>query len=187
MRRNSLVAGIVSIVVIVIAVVWFTRYSGSSSPAAEVSFINGMQPIMAQVQNPAGADLADWRTKRAAMICQTITGLQVTDWIGTVDKIDSTITGGAVLSIAILPNVDFGTAPNALNNLDNNTLISQDSPLYHTVSALQVGQKVRFSGQLFSSPADCIQEASVTDAGSMQNPLFITRFISITPLPHTDS
>ncbi len=187
MRRNSLIAGIASVAVILIAVVWFTRTSGSSSPAAEVSFINGMTPIMAQVQNPAGADLTDWRSKRAAMICQTITGLQVTDWIGTVDKIDSTITGGAVLSIAVLPNVDFGTAPNALNNLGNNTLISQDSPLYQTVSGLQVGQKVRFSGQLFSSPSDCIQEASVTDAGSMQNPLFITRFISIKPLPHSDS
>ena len=187
MRQRSLVAGIIVIAAIVIAVIFFTRYSGSSSPAAEVSFINGMQPIMAQVNNPAGADLADWRQKRAAMICQTITGLQVTDWIGTVDKIDSTITGGAVLSIAVLPNVDFGTAPNALSNLGSNTLISPDSPLYHTIGALQVGQKVRFSGQLFSSPDDCIQEASVTIGGSMQNPLFVTRFISITPLPHSDS
>ena len=165
----------------------FTRSSAPGTPAAETAFINGMQPIMAQVNNPAGTDLAGWRQKRAALICQTITGLQVTDWIGTVDKIDSTITGGAVLSIAVLANVDFGTAPNALSNIGNNTLISPDLPLFQTIGTLQVGQKVRFSGQLFSSPTDCIQEASVTDTGSMQNPLFITRFISLTPLPHSDS
>lgn len=186
MRQRSIFGGIVLIVIIVIVAITLTRYSGVSSPAAELSFINGMKPIMAQTAT-AGADLAGWRQKRAAMICQTITGLQVTDWIGTVDKIDSSITGGAVLSIAVLPNVDFGTAPNALSNIGSNTLISQDSPLYQTVRTLQVGQKARFTGQLFSSQSDCIQEASVTDAGSMQNPLFITRFISITPLPHSDN
>jgi hypothetical protein len=186
MRQFTVIGGFIAIVLAVIVIVFITRGNGASSPAAEVAFINGMQPIMAQVQNPAGANLDDWRQKRAAMICNTVTGLQVTDWIGTVDKVDTSISGGAILSVAVMPNVDFGTAPNALSNLSSNTLIAQGSALYQTIAALQVGQKIRFSGQLFSSSDDCIQEASVTTAGSMQNPLFVTRFVSITPLPHTD-
>ncbi len=188
LRNRDIIGGVIVVAIIAIGIVYFTRYSGSSSPAAEAAFINGMQPIMAQVQNPAGTDLDSWRSKRASLICNTITGLQVTDWIGTVDKVGTaTIGGGAILSVAVMPGVDFGTAPNFISNLSSNTLIEQGSALYHTITGLEVGQKVRFSGQLFASQQDCIQEASITAAGSMQNPLFVTRFISITPLPHSDN
>jgi len=185
LSQRNLIGGVIAIVLI-IAVIAFveTRGAGAgATPAAETAFINGMQPIMAQVQNPDGADLASWRQKRAAMICQTITNLQVTNWVGTVDKLDTTIAGGGIISIAVMPNVDFGTAPNTLLDMGSNTVISPGSDLFHTLSTLQTGQKVVFSGELFSSPSDCIQEASVTDSGSMQNPLFITRFSSITALP----
>jgi hypothetical protein len=187
MRNRNIIVSAVIVVAVIIAIIAFTRYSGSSSPAAETAFIAGMQPIMAQVQNPAGTDLDSWRRKRAALICSTITGLQVTDWVGTVDKVDTSIAGGAILSIAVLPDVDFGTAPNALSNITSNTLIDPGSTLFHTIAGLQVGQKLVFSGQLFASQPDCIQEASVTEAGGMQNPLFVTRFTSLTPLPHSDN
>ena len=188
LSNRNIIGGVIVLAAVVIAIFYFTRYSGGSSPAAEAAFINGMQPIMAQVQNPSGADLDGWRQKRAALICNTITGLQVTDWIGTVDKVGTAaIGGGAILSIAVMPGVDFGTAPNIISNLSSNTLIDSGSALYHTITGLEVGQKVRFSGQLFTSQQDCILEASITTAGSMQNPLFVTRFISITPLPHSDN
>jgi hypothetical protein len=181
--QRSVIGGVIAVFVVVFVVfLLVTRPPGGGNPMTEVAFVNGMQPIMAQVQNPAGADLANWRQKRAAMICQTIPGLTVTNWVGTVDKLDTTIAGGGVISIAVMPNVDFGTAPNTLLNMGSNTVISPGSPLFHTLSTLQVGDKVMFSGQLFSSQSDCAQEASVTDSGSMQNPLFITRFTSITPV-----
>jgi hypothetical protein len=186
LRKILLVGGLV-VVVAVIAGLFVGRHPGGPRPADETAFINGMTPIMAQVQDPAGTDLASWRQKRAAMICQVITNLQVTDWIGTVDRLDSSIAGGAIMSVAVMPDVDFGTATNLVSNMSSDTFIEPASALFHTISLLQVGQKIRFSGQLFASPQDCIQEASVTDSGSMQNPLFITRFTSITPLPHSDS
>ena len=187
MRQRNLSLGVIVAVIAIVAIFFATRYNGTSSPAAEISFINGMKPIMDQVTNPAGTDVAGWRQKRQAMICQVISNDQVTDWIGTVDKLDTSISGGAILSVAVMPNVDFGTAPNAISNLGSNTLISSGTPLFQTISGLQVGQKIRFSGQLFASPTDCILEASVTDSGSMTNPLFITRFTSITALPHSDN
>jgi len=180
MRQRTLFGGLIILIVVIIAVALVTRYSGSSSPAAEAAFISGMQPIMSQTGNTA--NLQNLEGQRKAMICKAITNDQVTDWIGTVDKVDSTITGGAVFSVSVMPNVDFGTAPNSLLNMNSNTLISQDSPIYHTVSTLQPGTKVRFSGQLFPSNADCIQESSATIGGSMQNPLFLIRFTSVTPL-----
>jgi hypothetical protein len=186
MRKNVILGGLVVLAVVVVAVVFLGRHiTPAAGPADEVAFINGMQPIMAQVQNPAGADLADWRKKRAALICQTISNLTVTNWVGTVDKLDSSIAGGAIMSVAVMPDVDFGTATNVVSNLSSNTFIEPASTLFHTISTLQVGQKVRFSGQLFSSPTDCVAEASITESGSMQNPLFLTRFISVTALPQT--
>jgi len=181
--QRSVIGGVIAVFVVVFVVfLLVTRPPGGGNPTTEVAFVSGMQPIMAQVENPAGADLASWRQKRAAMICQTIPDLTVTNWVGTVDKLDTTIAGGGVISIAVMPDVDFGTAPNTLLNMGSNTVISPGSPLFHTLSTLQVGDKVMFSGQLFSSQSDCAQEASVTDSGSMQNPLFITRFTSITPV-----
>ncbi len=183
MRRNRLILGILIGAIAVIAIVAVLRFNDNSIPADETAFINGMKPIMAQVNNPAGVqDLDGLRHQRAAMICQTIGNLQISNWTGTVDKVDTSIGGAAILSIAVLPDVDFGTAPNALSNMSSNTLIASGTPLFQTVSGLQVGQKVQFTGQLFSSQDDCAEEASVTANGSMQQPLFITRFTSITPL-----
>lgn len=180
MRQRNLI-GLLAIVVLVIIIVFaVTRYSGSSSPVAETGFISGMQPIMAQTNDPTKFQTLE--QQRATMICQNITSPAVTDWLGTVDKVDTTVSGGAVFSVSVMPNVDFGTAPNSLLNSSSNTLISQDSPLYHTVSTLTPGTKVRFSGTLFPSTADCIQESSATVGGSMTNPLFLIRFTSISPL-----
>ncbi len=186
-QRNLIGAALAAIVIVLIIVFVTTRGSGggSATPADETAFINGMNPIMTQVT--AGGDLDSWRQKRAALICQVIPNLAVTNWVGTVDKLDTTIAGGGIVSIAVMPNVDFGTAPNSLMNLNTNTVISPGSNLFHTLSTLQVGQKVTFSGQLFSSQTDCIQEASVTSDGSMQNPLFLIRFTSITPQPQPNS
>jgi hypothetical protein len=180
MRQRTLFGGLAIIVLAVIVIFAVTRYTGSSSPAGEAAFISGMQPIMAQTNNPANFQTLE--TQRASMICKTISGLAVTDWVGTVDKVDTTVSGGALLSISVMQNVDFGTAPNSTLNAGSNTLIPQDSPLYHTVSTLQPGQKIRFSGTLFSSATDCIQESSVTVGGSMTNPLFLIKFTSLTPL-----
>lgn len=84
--------------------------------------------------------------------------------------------GGGCIRLNPAPGLLPGTT---LLNMNSNTVISQDNPLFQTLGTLHPGEKVQFSGQLFPSSSDCIGESSATMSGSMQNPLFLIRFTSI--------
>jgi len=182
MNQRTIVGGLVIVVIIVLIALFTTRDNAGTPPASETAFINGMAPIMAQTNNPE--NFQNLEAQRAAMICKTITNNQVTGWVGTVQSLDNSNPQGAMLAVAVMPNVMFGTAPNPALNATSNTLIPSSSPLAATLAKLSPGTKVEFSGALFPSKADCIQESSSTMGDTMQHPNFLIRFTSLKALPN---
>jgi hypothetical protein len=180
MTQRTFWGGIVVILIVIIAATLYSRTNNTASPAAEAAFTNALTPIMAQTGTPS--NFPALQPQRAAAICKVITTPSITDWTGTVAKIDTTNPAGAILTISVMPNVTFGTAPNATENAASNTLIASADPLYATVSKLTPGTKIRFSGTLFPSQPDCIQETGSDMQESMQTPNFLTKFTSLTNL-----
>jgi len=74
------------------------------------------------------------------------------------------------------------TLNNAISDLTFNTLIEHGSPLYKTISELNLGDKVMFSGTFLSGEDDYIAEGSLTEFGAMTSPDFIFRFSDIEKL-----
>ena len=68
-----------------------------------------------------------------------------------------------------------------LSDFADGTLISPESPVYEQVSRLAIGTTVVFSGSFLSSEMDYVEEASVTEEGSMMEPELIFRFEAIRP------
>jgi hypothetical protein len=180
MNQRTFIGGVVIVVIIVLIALFTMRDNAGSPPASETGFINGMAPIMAQTNDPT--KFATLEPQRAAMICQNITNNQVSDWVGTVQSVDNTNPQGAMLAISVMPNVTFGTAPNATLSTASATMIPPASPLAATVAKLAPGAKVEFSGTLFPSKADCIQESSTTMGDTMQHPDFLIKFTDLKAL-----
>lgn len=120
------------------------------------------------------------KAKRDEVLCRAINSLAVTNWIGTIKKVNSNSDGKGVLEILMAKDIEIKTWNNALSDLRENTLIEQGSPLFETASRMKSGQRVAFSGTFFrGSEGDCLRESSLTLRGKVQEPEFIFRFSEI--------
>lgn len=125
------------------------------------------------------------KAKRDRALCEAVTSLAVSGWIGTVEKIDSNSDGKGVLEIAIADDILVKTWNNAMSDIGSKTLIEPGSPVFQAASAMKRGQRVAFSGTfLKGSEGDCLAEGSLSLRGKIEDPEFIFRFSAIsTNLP----
>lgn len=179
MGERTLFGALTLLVLAGFAIFIATRGPGQMQPGDELAFIHGMEPILQQARE--AGDLQALQARRAAMICRTVRNLQVQNWLGTVDQTGTAPNGGGILSISVMPEVDFGTAPSAQAPEAGKTLLAVGSQVFQSAQALHPGQQVRFSGALVASPKDCVQDAANTLSGSMRDPWFLIKFSSVAP------
>lgn len=116
------------------------------------------------------------RATRARSLC-AIPKLPILDgWVGTIEKLSSNSDGKGVLYIRVANGVSMGTWNNAFSDLNYGTLIVPDSALHNSLLRMNVGDTVRFSGSMLSSESDCYLEQSLTQSGSIREPIFVVRF-----------
>jgi hypothetical protein len=128
------------------------------------------------------------RKERARELARIVPDHSAVDWIGTVSRLQTTSEGDGVLILKAYGNtwITIGTWNNSLSDLRSGTLIPASSPLYEQAANLFVGQIVKFSGRFGSSGLDFLQESSLTEAGSMNEPEFIFTFTSVEPFASTN-
>ena len=127
------------------------------------------------------------RRERANTIAEILPSRSVSGWIGQVASMHTTSDGRGVLSVKFPGSyhIEVETMNNIISDISSDTLILQESPLYHQVANLAEDDKVIFSGRFASSDMDYIEEFSVTEEGSMTEPDFVFTFASVskeTPL-----
>lgn len=118
-------------------------------------------------------------TKRDKAICKLLKTKRVQNWTGEIENLDTNGDGLGVLTIQIADDVKVSTWNNALSDFEDNTLIKTSSPLFDTMSTLNEGDQVTFSGTFTRDPESCIGEQSVTDNGATQTPTFTMRFTKL--------
>lgn len=150
-------------------------------PATESSFIQTV--VKAREDSQAAAnDMQKGGIKaiRDRTLCNTLTSLAVSDWVGTVKTVDSNSDGKGVLAIEIAPDVLVKTWNNDLSDIGSNTLIEPGTAVFTAASAMKSGQLVSFSGNFLSGVSgDCVSESSLTLDGKLQSPEFVFRFASV--------
>jgi hypothetical protein len=122
------------------------------------------------------------RPTRAAAICAALRSRSVAGWVGRVSTLSSNADGKGVLAVEIAPDVSIKTWNNSLSDIWDQTLIETSSPLFAIASQLRKGQIVRVGGTFFQNASDCVREASMSLADSIDEPEFIFRFGSITAI-----
>ena len=128
-------------------------------------------------------DLAKGGTRpaRGAAICGAVEGRKVDGWVGTVYALSTNSEGKGVLSIEMPGDIWLSTWNNALSDISSDTLIDPASSLFSDLAKLSEGQKVTFSGSLFSDKEkiDCFDEKSLSLPGSMEQPEFVFDFSDV--------
>jgi len=154
-------------------------------PETESNFISSINNLIDDYKKaPNEMKKSAIRTMRGVSIQKALnSSFNVSQWIGKIKKISTNGDGKGILEIS-LEGTGFilKTWNNALSDMMANTLIPQNSDLFNTVSEMEKGQRIIFSGNFFPSDKnDFVQESSMTEYGSMSTPEFIFRFNSVVP------
>jgi hypothetical protein len=154
-----------------------------SLPASQQGFVDIVEASR-RAYNAAANDMAKGSTRptRARGLCDSLSGTAVNNWIGTITTLSTNSDGDGVLAVSIAKDITFKTWNNSFSDMSDNTILNHTSSIYRKASALSVGQKVRFSGNLIRAQTDCFKESSISMSGSMLDPEFIFRFGSIDPI-----
>lgn len=158
--------------------------SGVSIPADQAGFIRVIQKSRDQF-DAAKNDLqrSAARKSRKQDLAAAMPSLSAHDWIGTVADLTTNSEGKAVLSLNLehAQWIKVETWNNAISDVVHGTLIAMDSGLYKSLADLSEGDRVRFTGEFFRAVEDIdfLQEGSLTEQGSMQEPAFLFRFKSV--------
>ena len=149
-------------------------------PSSETAFIATLKNARQQY-NAGSNEMAKGATRpaRKAALCNLITGLETTNWVGKIATLSTNNDGRGVLAISIADDIQVKTWNNALSDIGDHTLIDPNSDLYRRALSLQKGQIIRFSGHFFRNDTDCIQETSLSMSGSMQEPEFLFQFSDV--------
>lgn len=127
-----------------------------------------------------GGVLAD----RTSAICKALGSMNITNWTGYVESVDSNSDGKGVLAVSIFRNVKLQTWNNAVSDVVDETLITPGSSVFKAASELKSGDSVKFSGSFVSDSETCIGEQSLSLIGKLEEPEFTFRFSQIAKLPH---
>jgi ribosomal protein L7/L12 len=163
-------------------------------PADEAKFISAVASAQT-AYDAAPNDMAKGGTRadRRNAICQALPNASVSNWLGTIKSLSSNGDGKGVLEVTLAQDISVTTNNNAFSDTGDDTLLSQDSPVFQTASKMKEGDKIFFSGDFLPSETDCFRELSVTLEGSMKEPAFLIRFTSVadpsapSPQPNTES
>ncbi|MGH9572637.1 MAG: hypothetical protein ACRD40_03785 [Candidatus Acidiferrales bacterium] len=153
-----------------------------SLPEEESEFIKTITAFQTSYGNLANEfQKSAARKQRAEDIAEILSTRSVNGWVGQVSAMHTTSDGRGVLSIRlpVATHIEVETMNNGLSDIGDNTLIPQGSPLYNQISGLSVGDEVTFGGRFGSGEMDYIEEASLTEEGSMTEPDFVFTFANV--------
>ena len=115
----------------------------------------------------------------------------ISGWTGTIKSI-STDQGADVVSVEIEAEIDgfemtFGTVNNGFSDMNTNSMITPDNPLFNVLAQMKEGEKITFDATFLQDPEGKrgVWEGSMTEQGSMSDPVFNVKFSDIRPFGTT--
>jgi hypothetical protein len=158
------------------------RLIASLFPLLNINFVQAVESFYDSYDNaPNELQKSALRTDRKEKLAEVMPSLDVHEWVGVIDDMSTNRDGKGVVAISLVGTNDItvGTWNNALSDIGSDSLISQNDPVYNSLSRLSKGESVVFSGSFLPSDMDYLKEMSFTELGSMKEPEFLMRFSEI--------
>jgi hypothetical protein len=107
--------------------------------------------------------------------------LNLSNWVGFVDKLSIDSAGRGSLAIAIANNVQLQTD---WQPKQYDTRIAANSDMDRAIRKLMTGDQVNFSGWFTHNERDCFLDTSTTTRAAMNAPEFVFEFFDVTGPAH---
>ena len=155
--------------------------AGSPVPDDEQEFIAAISDAQDAAQGLDESAVAEVHEQRTEYLCSLLPDDKaVSDWTGTVVAVEPDVDGaGGALSVRISFGVELWTTRNTFSELGAETLIEKDDPLYATLTSLEVGDDVTFSGRFLPNAQNCVEDFNVTPQDSVSTPTFFFDFSEV--------
>lgn len=149
----------------------------SPLPEDQRAFLGAVGAGQEAAEDATELQVVEARKTRADAMCEVLSpDKSVTDWIGTVENVETTLGGdGGVLALQVAEEVKVSTWNNGMSDIGDNTIIEEGTALWDQMVPLEEGDMVTFSGK-FIKASDCISESSLMDENGMRTPDFVFRF-----------
>ncbi|MBI5479661.1 MAG: hypothetical protein HY906_12430 [Deltaproteobacteria bacterium] len=156
-------------------------------PAAQQAFCDVVTGAAEEYEDAQRSEanelkLSKIRTSRRDGMVRVVPEGMAKDWVGVVRAMKTNSEGQAALSVRLPCGVKIATWNNALSDMRDRTLIPQSSKLFDVLADLGTGKRVKFDGGFISERLNGFKEESLTEQGSMADPVFIFRFSAVTKL-----
>ena len=147
-------------------------------PADQAAWLSAVGEGQKAAEDANELQIVQARKERGRAMCEALgDDLTVSNWVGEVDTIETTVGGdGGVLDLLVAADVKVGTWNNGLSDIGTGSIIDPDSRLWTQIIDLEEGDKLYFSGRFDGDADDCITESSLMDENGMLTPSFIFKF-----------
>jgi hypothetical protein len=149
-------------------------------PESQISFVKLINSFSKEYKKSDNELFkTELRKKRKIKINETLSSLNINNWVGVISTLDTNLGGKAILSIKIGKNIKIETWNNILSDISYNTLIDSESDIYKILLKAKRNSIVMFSGEFFVSEKDYVYSSNLFQENSMNSPEFKFNFSNI--------
>jgi hypothetical protein len=156
---------------------------GTLSPSDQDRFVKVIDDYAARYREaPNEIQQTQLRSDRAAAIRNLVGRKSVSNWTGTLKRLETDKDGTASIVITVSGANGLTFRTNTSKVFDTHrTVVERDSSVYRSLAGLTEGQAVVFSGEFVTGDdnRDYLDEMSMTERGAMIEPEFLMRFTAI--------
>jgi hypothetical protein len=107
--------------------------------------------------------------------CGVLNNLNATNWVGKITDIGANGEGKAYIQIEIASGVRVQTWSNSFSDMNDNTLIPEDSKVFNAIMDGDEGSPITFSAKFIKGTKTCIKGTNFTDYFYATDPKFVVK------------
>lgn len=173
-QKYRLLSGFVS-AVLFLALVPVAQASGTV-PAQQKKFMDIVKKG-AKAYQDAKTDLKSSVAlrKRDKDACAVLNNLKATNWVGKIADIGANSEGKAYIQIEIDSDIRVQTWSNAFSDIQDNTLIPENSKVFNAIMDGEKGTPITFSAQFIKGSKSCLKGTNLTEYFYATDPKFVVK------------
>jgi hypothetical protein len=153
-----------------------TALAAGSMPAQQKKFV--------EIINNGAKSYEDAKTdlkssvalrKRDKDACAVLKNLNATNWVGKITDIGANSEGKAYIQIEIASGIRVQTWSNAFSDMNDNTLIPENSKVFNAIMDGDDGSSITFSAKFIKGDKTCLKGTNLTEYFYATDPKFIVK------------
>ena len=107
--------------------------------------------------------------------CAVLRSLNATNWVGKIEDIGANGEGKAYIQIEIASGIRLQTWSNSFSDMNDNTLIPENSKVFNAIMDGDEGSPITFSAKFIKGTKTCLKGTNLTEYFYATDPKFVVK------------